>query len=49
MAHDGLKVLDSDMHCMEPADLWCATESAYKPFAPRGLVNTSPSPDRHRR
>jgi uncharacterized protein len=38
MAHDGLKVLDSDMHCMEPADLWERyIESAYKPFAPRGL------------
>jgi uncharacterized protein len=38
MAHDGLRVLDSDMHCMEPADLWERyIESAYKPFAPRGL------------
>ena len=38
MAKQGLKVLDSDMHCMEPADLWERyIEPAYKPFAPRGL------------
>jgi uncharacterized protein len=38
MAHHGLKVLDSDMHCMEPADLWTQyIDDAYKPFAPRGL------------
>ncbi len=38
MAHDGLKVLDSDMHCMEPADLWERyIDGAYRPFAPRGL------------
>jgi len=38
MAHDGLKVLDSDMHCMEPADLWERyIDGPYKPFAPRGL------------
>ena len=38
MAHNGFKVLDSDMHCMEPADLWERyLEDAYKPFAPRGL------------
>src|SRR5215470_9533176 len=38
MAKQGLKVLDSDMHCMEPADLWERyIDSAYRPFAPRGL------------
>ena len=38
MAHQGFKVLDSDMHCMEPADLWTRyIDDAYKPFAPRGL------------
>ena len=38
MAHNGFKVLDSDMHCMEPADLWERyIDDAYKPFAPRGL------------
>ena len=38
MAKQGLKVLDSDMHCMEPADLWERyIDPAYKPFAPRGL------------
>ncbi len=38
MAHEGLKVLDSDMHCMEPADLWERyIDGPYKPFAPRGL------------
>ena len=38
MAHNGFKVLDSDMHCMEPADLWERyIDDAYKPCAPRGL------------
>jgi predicted TIM-barrel fold metal-dependent hydrolase len=38
MAHNGFKVLDSDMHCMEPADLWERyIADVYKPFAPRGL------------
>src|SRR5262249_49856672 len=38
MAHNGFKVLDSDMHCMEPADLWERyIDDAYKPSAPRGL------------
>jgi hypothetical protein len=38
MAHNGLKVLDSDMHCMEPRDLWERyIADAYKPVAPRGL------------
>ena len=38
MAKHGLKVLDSDMHCMEPADLWERyIDPPYKPFAPRGL------------
>jgi predicted TIM-barrel fold metal-dependent hydrolase len=38
MAHNGFKVLDSDMHCIEPADLWERyIDDAYKPFAPRGL------------
>jgi predicted TIM-barrel fold metal-dependent hydrolase len=38
MAYSGLKVLDSDMHCMEPPDLWGRyIDDAYKPFAPRGL------------
>src|SRR5262249_12373705 len=38
MAHNGFEVLDSDMHCMERADLWERyIDPAYKPFAPRGL------------
>jgi predicted TIM-barrel fold metal-dependent hydrolase len=38
MAHNGFKVLDSDMHCMEPPDLWERyLDDVYKPFAPRGL------------
>ncbi|MGQ4808348.1 hypothetical protein NKDENANG_01730 [Candidatus Entotheonellaceae bacterium PAL068K] len=38
MAYDGLKVLDSNMHCIEPADLWQRyIDDVYKPFAPRGL------------
>ncbi len=38
MAQNGFRVLDSDMHCMEPPDLWERyIDNAYRPFAPRGL------------
>jgi predicted TIM-barrel fold metal-dependent hydrolase len=38
MAKNGFKILDSDMHVMEPADLWLEyTDPKYKDLAPRGL------------
>lgn len=38
MAKNGFKILDSDMHVMEPADLWLEyTDPKYKDRAPRGL------------
>lgn len=38
MGHSGFRVLDSDMHCIEPPDLWERyMEAAYKRFAPHGL------------
>src|SRR5262249_56703912 len=38
MADNGFNVLDSAVHCMEPADLWERyIDDAYKPCAPRGL------------
>ena len=38
MAHKGFRVLDSDMHCIEPPDLWTRyLDDAYRSLAPRGL------------
>jgi len=38
MAKDGLKVMDSDMHIVEPANLWERyIDSAFKDRAPQGL------------
>src|SRR6266852_3242579 len=38
MAKDGLKVMDADMHIVEPADLWERyIDPAFKDRAPRGL------------
>jgi uncharacterized protein len=40
MARDGLKILDSDMHLMEPVDLWERyLDSKFKSEAPRGLTS----------
>jgi predicted TIM-barrel fold metal-dependent hydrolase len=40
MARDGLKILDSDMHLMEPVDLWERyIDSKFKSEAPRGLTS----------
>ena len=40
MARDGLKILDSDMHLMEPVDLWERyIDSKFKSLAPRGLTS----------
>jgi predicted TIM-barrel fold metal-dependent hydrolase len=37
MAHDGFKVIDSDMHVIEPADLWQSyIDPAFKAIAPVG-------------
>ena len=38
MAKNGFKVFDSDMHLVEPADLWERyIDPAYKDRAPKGL------------
>ena len=38
MAKNGFRILDSDMHLMEPPDLWQRyTEPRYRDQAPRGL------------
>jgi predicted TIM-barrel fold metal-dependent hydrolase len=40
MARDGLKILDSDMHLMEPVDLWERyLDSKFRSEAPRGLTS----------
>src|SRR5579862_5672656 len=40
MAHDGYKVMDSDMHVLEPADLWPRyIEPRYRDQAPVGTNN----------
>ncbi|MGB7948495.1 MAG: amidohydrolase family protein, partial [Candidatus Binatia bacterium] len=40
MARDGLKILDSDMHLMEPVDLWERyIDAPFKSAAPRGLTS----------
>lgn len=37
MSHDGLKVIDSDMHIIEPADLWQRyIDPRFKDGAPAG-------------
>ena len=37
MANHGFKVLDSDMHCMEPPDLWERyIDAPFKSRAPKG-------------
>jgi hypothetical protein len=39
MAHNGFKVVDSDMHVMEPADLWQQyIDPAYRHRPPVGLT-----------
>ena len=38
MAKDGFKVMDSDMHVIEPADLWDRyIDPAFKDRAPKGM------------
>src|SRR5206468_480626 len=40
MAKHGFKILDSDMHIMEPPDLWDRyIEDKYKARAPRGVTS----------
>src|SRR5574339_353799 len=40
MAKNGFKILDSDMHIMEPPDLWEKyIDSRFKSRAPRGLTS----------
>ena len=40
MTKNGMKVLDSDMHLMEPVDLWERyLDAKYKADAPRGLTS----------
>ncbi|HET6643967.1 MAG TPA: amidohydrolase family protein, partial [Fimbriimonadales bacterium] len=40
MARDGLRILDSDMHLMEPVDLWQRyIDAKYADRAPRGLTS----------
>jgi len=40
MARDGFKILDSDMHLMEPVDLWERyIDSKFRSEAPRGLTS----------
>ena len=41
MAKAGFKVFDSDMHIMEPPDLWERyIDSKYKDRAPRGVTSS---------
>ncbi|MDE0355731.1 MAG: amidohydrolase family protein [Deltaproteobacteria bacterium] len=40
MAKNGFRILDSDMHIMEPPDLWeTYLEPEFKPLAPRGVTS----------
>ena len=40
MANHGFKVLDSDMHILEPADLWQRyTDTKFKHLAPVGMTD----------
>jgi uncharacterized protein len=42
MTKSGLKVLDSDMHVMEPPDLWDRyIDSKFKARAPRGVTSSN--------
>lgn len=42
MAHNGFKVIDSDMHVLEPGDLWEQyIDAAYRDRAPRGLARAA--------
>lgn len=42
MANHGFKILDSDMHIMEPPDLWERyIDSKYKARAPRGVTSSN--------
>ncbi|MEX0802291.1 MAG: hypothetical protein WD688_03070 [Candidatus Binatia bacterium] len=42
MAKNGFKILDSDMHVMEPTDLWeCYIDQKYKARAPRGITSSN--------
>src|SRR5690242_395909 len=42
MAKDGYKILDSDMHIMEPPDLWDRyIDSRFKNRAPRGVTSSN--------
>ena len=42
VANSGYKVMDSDMHIMEPADLWERyIDREFSAVAPRGLVSES--------
>jgi hypothetical protein len=47
MAKNGFKILDSDMHVMEPPDLWERyIDSKFKARAPRGVISSvSVEPD----
>ena len=43
MAYKGLKVMDSDMHVMEPGDLWKRyIEPEYRSVAPAGPAKIAP-------
>jgi hypothetical protein len=40
MTKNGMKVLESDIHLMEPVDLWDRyIDSQFKAIAPRGLTS----------
>jgi hypothetical protein len=42
MAKQGFKILDSDMHVMEPPDLWERyIVSKYRSQAPRGVTSSN--------
>ena len=42
MAKNGFKILDSDMHIMEPPDLWERyIDDKYKARAPRGVTSNN--------
>ena len=42
MAKNGFKILDSDMHIMEPPDLWERyIDSKYRDRAPRGVTSSN--------
>ncbi len=44
MANNGFKVLDSDMHILEPPDLWQRyIDAKFKDYAPRGTTTLQTS------